>query len=83
MPSQGSLSFLSAAFGLLGKRLAAERIAVEGAMLVVAKPGFVVGEEHPADQLPPAANVGLLEDLLGMLLNRVRGNDEALGDLGG
>ena len=40
-------------------------------------------ETYPADQLPPAANVGLLEDLLEMLLDRVRGNDEALGDLGG
>jgi len=41
-----------------------------------------VGEEHVADQLP-AAYAGFLEGLLEVLPDGVRGNDEALGDLGG
>ena len=62
---------LIARIGLIGKRLAAKRVALEGAPLVVAKAWLVVGEEHLAHQLPPAANAGLLEDLLQVLLNRV------------
>jgi hypothetical protein len=55
---------------------------LEGALLVVAKAGLVVGEEHLADELAPTANTRLLEDLLQMLRDRVRRDDEALGDLG-
>jgi len=38
-------------------------------------------EEDPCDQLPPAADAGLVENALQMLLNRVHGDDELVGDL--
>ena len=75
------LSFLTATLGSVGERLAAERVAIEGALLVVAKSRLVVGEENLADQLPPAADARLLEHLLEVLLDRVRGDHEALGYL--
>src|SRR5215207_7657861 len=74
--------FLTVGVGLVPERLAAERVAVESAMLVVAKAWLVVGEEDLADQVPAAANAGLLEDLLEVLLDGVGRDDEPLGDLG-
>ncbi|HEV2774133.1 MAG TPA: hypothetical protein VGV90_00930, partial [Solirubrobacteraceae bacterium] len=66
-----------------GERLPTERVALEGALLVVAESRFVVGEEHLPDEFAAAADAVLLEDLLEVLLDRVRRDHEPLGDVGG
>jgi hypothetical protein len=54
-----------------GERLAPERVAIEGRDSRCRESGLVVGEEDLADQLAPAANAGLLEALLQVLLDGV------------
>ena len=46
---------------------------LDGAVLVVAEPRLVVGEEDLSDELSAAACAGLLEDLLEVLLDRMQG----------
>jgi hypothetical protein len=65
------------------ERTTAERAAGEGAVLVVADSGLVVGEKDLADQVAPAAHTGLVEHALEVLLNGVHGDDETLGNVGG
>src|SRR5829696_7249085 len=50
--------------------------------LVVTQAGFVVGEEHLADQVAAAADPGLVEDALEVLLDGVGRDHQPLGDLG-
>jgi hypothetical protein len=40
---------------------AANRFRVAHALFVISDAGLVVGEEHLADEIAPAANAGLLE----------------------
>ena len=54
------------------ERPAAQRSPVGGPPFVVAHARLVVGEEHLAGELAPAAHAGLLEDALEVLLHRVR-----------
>ena len=62
------------------KRAASHWLVSQHPLLVVAEARLVVGEEHLADELSTAADAGLLEDVLQVLLDRVR-RDEAFGDL--
>lgn len=57
---------------VLARRAAAQGLALDGAALVVAQPGLVVREEHLAGQVTAASDAGLLEDVLQVLLHRVR-----------
>jgi len=54
---------------------------IDRTAFVVAETWFIVGEEHLADEISPAAHTGLLEDALQMLLHRVRGNTEIIRNL--
>jgi hypothetical protein len=56
---------------------------LERAAFVVAQAGFVVGEEHLADQVTAAAHAGLVEHALEVLLDGVGRHHQPLGDLGG
>src|SRR5215216_3275419 len=82
-PREAPAFALIAVVRFVGKRLAPDRVVGEHAPLVVAKSRLVVGEEHLAHERAAAADTGLLEDLLQVLLDCVRGDDEPLGDLGG
>jgi hypothetical protein len=65
------------------QRPAAQRPVADRPVFVVAQAGFVVGEEDLADQVAAAAHPGLVEHTLQVLLDGVRRNHQALGDLGG
>src|SRR5215207_9148449 len=60
---------------------AADWLPVDRSTFVVADAGFVVGEEHLADELPSAAHTRFLEHALEVLLHGVGGDAQLAGDL--
>ena len=65
----------------LCERAASKRLVLDNSTFVVAHPGFVVGEEHLPDQLASAAYASLVEDAFEVLLDGVRRDRKAPGNL--
>ena len=63
------------------ERPAAQRFAVDRPAFIVAQPWFVVREEDLPDEVPSAADTGLVEDAGEVLLHGVRREDQFVSDL--